>query len=684
MAEKASLNGDENTAFNLRRYILTKDSWIDWIESIKSMLCPGKISGREICHEFIYSPFAPRGNRMEQYLQSLDSELTIDDSRFLASMALEDLADYISAVYDKNFSLIRYAESLATSEKDFTRFEKALENPVMKDFLEPLTEKVLSEMLPQDEEKILFCVSVPFAGCFASSLSICRKIRNLYGKKAVITIGGGYINTELRDTKEVHLSEYIDFISYDRGYGSYIDLFRNNFEKDRTYYKTAHYIVENKQITCVRPSEDEEAKKEFSLLENEFTKKVFPDFSGIDFSLYPRLADDTNPMHRIWSDGCWLKAYMAHGCYWHRCAFCDTSLDYVCSFIKLDCKKLHEHLYEQAEKTGIFGIHFVDEACPPMSLVEFGLENCLAKEKSGNPKLSFWGNIRFEKAFNRDYADFLAYSGLTGVSGGIEIATGSGLEKVNKGTDFESLVSACCSFKEAGILVHAYMIYGFYSESPQDTMNSMEVLRQMFENGLLDSSFWHKFVLTKHSTLFREYKQGLHPDLKPIIDKNEDSWFAQNDIHFQGEEKSEKFGPGLDLALDDWMHGQNLNRNVQTYFNFSVPKPSIPKNYVEKAIEKYEEEKNLRHKDMELFRERPESFYWLGGNVLQKSNTICWQYFGENIEANCQSEEKAENLIKILNTLKPENHKIKIIDIDLFSLKTYNKLRENGLVRLWR
>ena len=82
------------------------------------------------------------------------------------------------------------------------------------------------------------------------------------------------------------------------------------------------------------------------------------------------------------------------------------------------------------------------------------------------------------------------------------------MKDVNKGTDFDSLVASCASFKEAGILVHAYMIYGFYSETPQDLINSMETLRQFFACGLLDSSFWHKFVLTKHSTLFSEYQKS--------------------------------------------------------------------------------------------------------------------------------------------------------------------------------
>lgn len=722
MANEAEKNKNDDgvgeaTAYNLRRYLMQKDAWISWIDRIKAILgCETfsdgsefsgrrKISGRELCHEFIYSPFAPRGSRMENYLADLEQNFgrqpTIDDARFLASFALADLSDYITAIYDSNFSLIRYAEHLATSEKDFSKFERALESPILKDFLEPLISEINKDIKDDkdDKDKIpagaddkhtLFCISVPFAGCFAPALSICRTLRSDYGDKAIISLGGGYINTELRGIQEKKLFDYVDFISYDRGYGSYIDLINSDFARDgREYYKTA-YLHDGKIINTAdrdKANKDEKDIKDkqdaIAVLEEKCTLATFPDYSDIDFSLYPRLADDANPMHRIWSDGSWLKAYMAHGCYWHKCAFCDTTLDYVCSYKRLDCKKLYAHLSEQARKTGIYGIHFVDEACPPRSLVEFASENTTVPSTKSQGRLTFWGNIRFEKSFTRDIADFLSYGGLIGVSGGIEIATGSGLEKVNKGTDLESLIGACCAFKEAGILVHAYMIYGFYSESTQDTINSMEVLRQMFEAGLLDGSFWHKFVLTKHSTLFTEWKEGKHPDLKPILDidvsdadNKHKPWFAQNDIHFEGEEKYEKFDYGLNLALNDWMHGENLTRPVQTWFNFPVPKPSIPRDYIEHFINKYEEKKNREHNDFSSFCTDTTPYRWIGGKVISDDRKIMWHYFGQLVEMNMNDVNCAK---KIATSLNDDNLRELCGHL---SAKQYRKLRENGLVKI--
>jgi hypothetical protein len=108
-------------------------------------------------------------------------------------------------------------------------------------------------------------------------------------------------------------------------------------------------------------------------------------------------------------------------------------------------------------------------------MIAFARENIA----HGSP-ITWWGNVRFEKSFTRDVADFLAYGGLIGVSAGLESATGNGLNAIHKGTDLESIVGACCAFKEAGVLVHAYMIYGYWWEKEQDLINSMETLRQFY------------------------------------------------------------------------------------------------------------------------------------------------------------------------------------------------------------
>ena len=699
LAEKAEKSGDEATAFNLRRYVSQKNLWINWIDFITAILRTGShenlSSGYENAHRFVFGAHVPRGSRMENYLANLNHDLTTDDARALASLALADLADFITIAFDKNFSLVRYAESLTVSESSFAEVEKGADSPILKEFYEPMLEKlaVSSEELeikegevspyaptslvatpsagtPRNAPKTLVLISIPFAGTFAAALATGRFFKTHFKDSVYVSFGGGFVNTELRDTNERKLADYCDAICYDRGYASYKELLTRleGGEKqsviealemtnsdcvtqaeankasgmERSVFKLRQFIrhpeldrlrfrgrfvsgsqkLPDDSISIIEPlSENSETYKLSLVYERKITSSLIPDFSDIDFSLYPRLIDDTNPMHRLWSDGAWLKAYMAHGCYWHKCAFCDVTLDYVKGYCPTNIRSLYEGLLAQCKSKGIFGIHFVDEAMPPALMIAFARENIA----HGSP-ITWWGNVRFEKSFTRDVADFLAYGGLIGVSAGLESATGNGLNAIHKGTDLQSIVSACCAFKEAGILVHAYMIYGYWWETPQDLINSMETLRQFYANGLLDSCFWHKFVLTRHSRVYKEWKEGKIADLKPIDSKEKKNapLFAKNGLHFEGEKKSEKYGSALDFSLNQWMHGEDLERPVYKWFSFPVPHPTVPKDFIEKLIAKYEQKRDAE------FAKSGEKSHWLGGEKIPLPNgNIGWFYMGE-------------------------------------------------------
>lgn len=48
-------------------------------------------------------------------------------------------------------------------------------------------------------------------------------------------------------------------------------------------------------------------------------------------------------------------------------------------------------------------------------------------------------------------------------------------------------------------MVHAYLMYGFPTQTAQETIDSLEMVRQMFEQGIIQSGFWHQFAMTAHS-----------------------------------------------------------------------------------------------------------------------------------------------------------------------------------------
>lgn len=763
--------GKENEAFNLRRYVSQQEQWIRWIPAITDILS-GK--GRELSHEFVRSPGVPRGYRMENYLAGLSSEPDADDALILASLALADLADYISVVYDSAFELIRYGESAAVSATSMEEIKAAMAAPIMNDFYTPLVQELIAGC--DSRRRQLICVSCPFPGTVTAALLTCKLFKEAGMDKVFTVMGGGCVNTDLRDCKESLLAEWVDAFSFDRGYGSYWDFFRHietlecsqcgtervplgiyktNLEvykdtarespgtvlfpqaiKNTDIYKMRFFSKniegQNSKLfskntsseTVKKTDRGDDVESSFSqggvqekrlrnqdesrydqciAVEDKYTVQLVPDFSDIDFSLYPRLADSKNPMHRLWSDGAWLKVYLAHGCYWHQCAFCDTSLDYVACYHPVEVEKLHEALYKQAEKTGVRGIHLVDEAAPPVALRNFALAN-LKKDKP----LSFWGNIRYEKVFSRDLADILAHGGLTAVSGGIEIASGSGLDAVHKGTELDSIVAACAAFKEAGILTHAYMIYGYWLETPQMLIDSMETLRQLFAAGLLDSSFWHKFTLTRHSRIYTEYCKGMHQELEvtdnPLhkdcdreqssagsvstglvsagsalnesisagsisagstpnssvsAGQRSDSLFSDSTLHFKGEEKSVRYGKALNNALATWMAGEKLKAPVTSWFDFPMPKPSVSPHLVEHAIARYEKKRDTAFLDYGKFAAAlGKGYVWLGGKPMvipsvdkKGAFDLCWSYMGELIYGSFPFETTKNQAEKITDEL---------------------------------
>ncbi len=765
------MTGKENEAFNLRRYVGQQEQWIRWIPAITDILS-GK--GRELSHEFVRSPGVPRGYRMENYLAGLSSEPDADDALILASLALEDLADYISVVYDPAFELIRYGESAAVSATSMEEIKAAMAAPIMNDFYTPLVQELIAGC--DSRRRQLICVSCPFPGTVTAALLTCKLFKEAGMDKVFTVMGGGCVNTDLRDCKESLLAEWVDAFSFDRGYGSYWDFFRHiellecsqcgtervplgiyktNLEvykdtarespgtvlfpqaiKNTDIYKMRFFSKniegQNSKLfskntsseTVKKTDRGDDVESSFSqgglqekrlrnqdesrydqciAVEDKYTVQLVPDFSDIDFSLYPRLADSKNPMHRLWSDGAWLKVYLAHGCYWHQCAFCDTSLDYVACYHPVEVEKLHEALYKQAEKTGVRGIHLVDEAAPPVALRNFALAN-LKKDKP----LSFWGNIRYEKVFSRDLADILAHGGLTAVSGGIEIASGSGLDAVHKGTDLDSIVAACAAFKEAGILTHAYMIYGYWLETPQMLIDSMETLRQLFAAGLLDSSFWHKFTLTRHSRIYTEYCKGMHQELEvtdnPLhkdcdreqssagsvstglvsagsalnesisagsisaestpngsvsAGQRSDSLFSDSTLHFKGEEKSVRYGKALNNALATWMAGEKLKAPVTSWFDFPMPKPSVSLHLVEHAIARYVKKRDTAFLDYGKFAAAlGKGYVWLGGKPMvipsvdkKGAFDLCWSYMGELIYGSFPFETTKNQAEKITDEL---------------------------------
>jgi Radical SAM superfamily len=305
-----------------------------------------------------------------------------------------------------------------------------------------------------------------------------------------------------------------------------------------------------------------------------------PTWAGLPLDKYLSLLDLLNPMHRLWSDGRWNKLTVAHGCYWKKCSFCDVSLDYISRYDAASAETLVDRIEAIVAETGQTGFHFVDEAAPPKSLKALAAE--LGRRRVA---ITWWGNIRFEKSFTPALCRQLADSGCIAISGGLEVASDRLLALMKKGVSVAQVARVTRAFSDAGILVHAYLMYGFPTQTVQDTVDALEYVRQLFAAGCIQSGFWHRFACTVHSPVGRDpaaYGVTLQP--LPAVS------FAKNDIGFIDPTGTDHdaLGVGLKKALYNYMHGIGLEADVRHWFDGPVPKARVARHFIERALAQHD------------------------------------------------------------------------------------------------
>jgi len=490
-----------------------------------------------------------------------------DRARHLATLYLNDLSDVLRDAVDSRFEFVRYAESLAGSQPTFTPLNDALNaKPNLMDLhLSHLTLEALNRHQPT-----LVLLSVPFPGAMYAALRIAQTIKNT-DPKIKIALGGGYVNTELREMTDPRVFNYLDFVTLDSGERPLLALLehlagkRSKSRLVRTFIKGEDDTVE--LINWQEP-------------DIPFEEVGTATWDGLPLDSYLSLLDMLNPMHRLWSDGRWNKLTVAHGCYWKKCSFCDVSLDYISRYETASASLLVDRIEQIISETSQTGFHFVDEAAPPKIL------KALAEELiRRRVVISWWGNIRFEKTFTPELAQLLAKSGCIAMSGGLEVASNRLLNLMKKGVSVNQVAQVTKGFSDAGILVHAYLMYGFPTQTLQETVDSLEYVRQLFEQGCIQSGFFHRFICTVHSPVGKnpeEYGVQLVP--LPEIS------FAKNDISFIDPTgvNHDVLGQGLKKAIYNYMHGVGLEEDVRSWFEnigSKIPKTTISKYHIAKALD---------------------------------------------------------------------------------------------------
>jgi radical SAM superfamily enzyme YgiQ (UPF0313 family) len=502
---------------------------------------------------------------------------TTDRARHLASLFIDDLADVIREGIDARFELSRYGERLATGAATFDALAAALDGaPTLVDeLLDELTRESLRAHQPD-----LVGLTVPFPGNVYGALRIARVVKT-ERPGARVVLGGGYVNTELRQLTDPRIFADCDYITLDDGERPLLALIDHLRDPARPLFRT--FVREDAQVVF-------KTTPQLSDLHHRDTGT--PTYDGLPLARYVSLFEMLNPMHRLWADGRWNKLTVARGCYWKKCTFCDVSLDYIARYETAAADVTIDRIAALVRETGETGFHFVDEAAPPATLRAIA-----QKLIDRRIAITWWGNIRFEKSFTPELVELLARSGCVAVSGGLEVASDRLLTLMKKGVTVAQVARVARAFSDAGVLVHAYLMYGFPTETEQETVDALERVRQLFAEGCIQSAFWHRFAATAHSPI------GQRPDLFGIkLAPEPIATFARNEIPFIDPTgcDHERLGPGLRKALYNFMHGLGLQEDVRSWFDPprraqksrtrrsasppAVPAPQVPPNLIRRAL----------------------------------------------------------------------------------------------------
>jgi Radical SAM superfamily len=567
---KENLRSPSVTHFmnHFKAYQLTIDHVIAFLQGRDNTLSH-RINGRDFLPEgprFIsLDAFADDGSS-DELAWAFGALGSNDRARHLSTLYLNDLSDALRDAVDSRFEFVRYAEYLASSQPTFDPLANALmaEPTLIDTVLSELTQIVIHQHQPD-----LVLLSVPFPGAMYASLRIAQTIKSSW-PHIKVSMGGGYVNTELREMSDSRIFDYVDFVSLDSGERpllAIIDYLQGNRSSERLV--RTFICSENSKVRYINWPEPDIPFEEVGTAT----------WDGLPLNSYLSLLDMLNPMHRLWSDGRWNKLTVAQGCYWKKCSFCDVTLDYISRYETASASLLVDRIEAIISETGQTGFHFVDEAAPPKIL------KALAQELIRRQVfISWWGNIRFEKTFTPDLAMLLAKSGCIALSGGLEVASDRLLALMKKGVSVSQVARVTKAFAESGILVHAYLMYGFPTQTLQETVDALEYVRQLFENGCIHSGFFHRFTCTVHSPVGQnpqEYGVTLE-DLPPIS-------FAKNDIGFIDPSglDHDLLGLALKKAIYNYMHGIGFEQDVRDWFKGYVknpPKTTIPRQKLAKLL----------------------------------------------------------------------------------------------------
>ena len=567
-------------------FIGNKEQYIDIIDDVMDFL---RDKNNNIAEKILSGNYLPRGKTVSSALDKIEFNIPSEDhAKYLASLFIDDIFLFYRE-FSPGYELSKYQEKLGLNAGTFDKIYDYVKNS--EDIITETMYSILDKINLDDYQ--LVGISIPFPGNLAAGLKTAKYIKSKFSHIKIV-LGGGYINTELRNLSEPRIFEFVDFITLDDGEQpllSILDLLDNKITE--TELCRTFVLKDNKVIYIDNTKLPKFSGKNIGI----------PNYDGLPLDKYFSIIESINPMYKLWSVRNMNKLRLAQGCYWHKCKFCDTSLPYIKQFKMMPVDILIEQIKEMIQQTNVRSFHFVDEAIPPSLAIELAIK--LLQEQMD---IEWWGNIRLEKEFTEDVCKLLSLSGCIAVVAGLESGSDLTLKAMNKGINLEQAVEVCYNFSSNDILVHTYLIYGFPGESEQELVNSVEASRQMFEAKIVDSAYWHRFSLTCHSDVYKNKE-----NYKISILNDKINPFANNDVRYIDLENKniDNYSLGLKKATYNFMLNSCLDNDIKSWFEFKAPKPTLKRNTVENILNNYSIEVSMKKR-----------LLWLGYEVDFKKGIL--------------------------------------------------------------
>jgi hypothetical protein len=191
-----------------------------------------------------------------------------------------------------------------------------------------------------------------------------------------------------------------------------------------------------------------------------------------------------------------LPVLQSRGCYWGKCTFCTHSFIYGHRYGKQKTAAMADHLETLAKKYNTKYFTFSDEAVSPHSLND--LSEVLIEREANIRSLAL---LKFEKSMDEHLFKKMKRAGFIFLMFGLESANDRVLALIDKGTCKDVEREVLRKSAEAGIWNHAFLFFGFPTETADEARETIGFLKDNLRN--IHSCGPGVFLLNKDSSVYQ-------------------------------------------------------------------------------------------------------------------------------------------------------------------------------------